>query len=314
MRLPRFSDNDRRGIFLLECILFVVFMSVVFYTSHRGNKEQMALTDTTSTVVNKKTFHAKTYTYAVPEDPVETFPFDPNTADSTTLLRLGLAPWQVQAIYRYRAKHGRYHTPEDFRRLRGMTDELWKRLGPCVRIDPKYQYLKEKPAPTLPQNPPKEEIKEDSLRDTLSPIASRDTFPRQEKYKEGTLVDVNTADTTELKKIPGIASYRARKIVEYRTHLGGFVDVEQVMESCELPDETIAWFSVGSAETTRLDVNNLSVQRLMKHPYITFYQARALVEYRKAHGPLKGFEDLQKIEGFEGNKIERLRPYLEFKE
>lgn len=29
---------------------------------------------------------------------VETFPFDPNTADSTQLLRLGLQPWQVRNI------------------------------------------------------------------------------------------------------------------------------------------------------------------------------------------------------------------------
>lgn len=311
MRLPRFSDSDRRGIFLLECILFVVFVSIVFYTSHRGNTEESGAADTTH-AVTKKPYQAKTYTYAVPEEPVETFPFDPNTADSTTLLRLGLSPWQVQSIYRYRAKHGRYHTPEDFRRLRGMTEELWQRIGPCVRIDPKFQYLKEKPASAPVSETPVEKPKVEAKRDSV-PTAPRDTFPHQEKYAEGTLVDVNTADTAELKKIPGIASYRARKIVEYRTLLGGFVDVEQVMESCELPDEAMAWFSVGSHETARLDVNSLSVQKLMRHPYISFYQARDLVEYRKAHGPLKGFEDLQKIKGFEGEKAEKLRPYLEFK-
>lgn len=311
MRLPRFSEYDRRGIFFLECVLFVVFVSVVFYTSYHGGGEGTSDADTTRTYA-KKPYQAKTYTYAVPEEPVETFPFDPNSADSTTLLRLGLAPWQVQSIYRYRAKHGRYHTPEEFRRLPGMTEELWQRLGPYVRIDPKYHYLKEKPAPVPASTASIKTIRKDTLHDSLS-IAPRDTFPRQEKYAEGTLVDVNTADTTELKKIPGIASYRARKIVEYRTRLGGFVNVEQVMESCELPDETMAWFSVASLETARLDVNSLSVQRLMRHPYITFYQARALVEYRKVHGPLKGFEELQQIEGFEGDKTERLRPYLEFK-
>ena len=311
MRLPRFSDNDRRGIFLLECILFVVILLVVFFTSHREGRESSDDSDSTNTV-SKKVSSVKTYTYAVPEEPVETFPFDPNTADSTTLLRLGLAPWLVQSIYRYRAKHGRYHTPEDFRRVRGMTEELWKRLEPCVRIDPKYQYLKEKPAVALVHEPSVVSTKNDTLQDTL-PKAPRDTFFHQEKYKEGTLVDVNMADTSELKKIPGIASYRARKIVAYRTLLGGFVNVEQVMESCELPDETLAWFSIGSHETMRLDVNSLSVQRLMKHPYISFYQARALVEYRKAHGPLKDFEDLRKVEGFEGEKIEKLYPYLEFK-
>ena len=44
----------------------------------------------------------------------ELFPFDPNTADSTTLLRLGLVPWQVRNIYKYRAAGGIYRSKEDF--------------------------------------------------------------------------------------------------------------------------------------------------------------------------------------------------------
>lgn len=43
------------------------------------------------------------------------------------------------------------------------------------------------------------------------------------KYPEGTLVDLSEADTTELKKIPGIGSGIARMIVAYRKRLGGFM-------------------------------------------------------------------------------------------
>lgn len=42
--------------------------------------------------------------YATPARRIESFEFDPNEADSTQLLRLGLAPFQVRSIYRYRAK------------------------------------------------------------------------------------------------------------------------------------------------------------------------------------------------------------------
>ena len=45
---------------------------------------------------------------------VERFAFDPNTADSTQLLRLGLQPWQVRNIYKYRAAGGVYSKPQDF--------------------------------------------------------------------------------------------------------------------------------------------------------------------------------------------------------
>ena len=57
---------------------------------------------------------------------VERFYFDPNTADSTQLLRLGLRPWQVRNIYKYRAAGGIYRTPSDFARLYGLTQKQYK--------------------------------------------------------------------------------------------------------------------------------------------------------------------------------------------
>lgn len=64
--------------------------------------------------------HAVRY-YAVEGRRAELFAFDPNTADSTELLRLGLAPWQVRNIYKYRASGGIYRKPSDFARLYGLT-------------------------------------------------------------------------------------------------------------------------------------------------------------------------------------------------
>lgn len=257
----------------------------------------------------------KTYTYAVETLPVETFPFDPNTADSTQLLRLGLAPWQVQAIYKYRARHGRYHTPEDFQRLPGMTLELWERLGPMVRIDARYQYLK-LPGRTadVPQAAasPSDAPSDVPLPEGRAVASVADSVRRVEKFTEHTRVDINAADTSLLQHIPGIASVRARKIVEYRERLGGYASLEQVMESCQLPDEVLEWLSFNPVPLRRLDVNHLSVSQLMRHPYITFYQAKALAEYRKKHGPLSGVADLKHIEGFTDDHIRRLSPYLLF--
>ena len=83
---------------------------------------------------------------------IEAFAFDPNTADSTTLLRLGLTPWQVKSILKYRSMGGRYHRTEDFKRVPGMTNEQWERLGPQVRIDKKFQYVEQKSSLASPQS------------------------------------------------------------------------------------------------------------------------------------------------------------------
>ena len=64
--------------------------------------------------------------YAVESSKAERFPFDPNSADSTQLLRLGLQPWQVRNIYKYRAKGGVYRSKEDFARLYGLTVKQYR--------------------------------------------------------------------------------------------------------------------------------------------------------------------------------------------
>ena len=68
----------------------------------------------------------------------ERFAFDPNTADSTQLLRLGLKPWQVRSIYRYRAKGGVFSEPADFARVYGLTLKQYRELEPYIRIGRDY--------------------------------------------------------------------------------------------------------------------------------------------------------------------------------
>lgn len=310
-RLPFLSNSARRGLLLLEWIVILVVMGVFIYSWYEPKEASFQRKELLPADSGKRTASSRPVTYAVAEDKVETFPFDPNTADSTTLLRLGLAPWQVRAIYKYRAKHGRYHTSEDFKRLPGMTYELWERLGSQVRIARQFQYIDGGETRSSFSD---KTVSVSHNEENASFSQKKDSVAeRPRKFETVIQVDINTADTTELMRIPGIGSYRSGKIVEYRRRLGGFINAEQVMEACEMPDEILQWVKV-SAETSvkKMNVNKLSLQRLMNHPYITFYQARAIVEYRKAHGDLKGVEDLKGLEGFTPVKIEKLQPYLEF--
>ena len=125
-------------------------------------------------------------------------------------------------------------------------------------------------------------------------------------------VDLNKADTNQLKKIPGIASYRASQIVRYRESLGGFVSIEQVMESCTLPDEVLDWFCLTHTQTRKININKASVQAMRKHPYISFYQARAIYERRYAKGDFHSADELLTLKEFTQKDVERLTPYIEF--
>lgn len=141
-------------------------------------------------------------------------------------------------------------------------------------------------------------------------------YPRTEKYPPGTLVELNAADTTTLKKVPGIGSAFARRIVKYRELLGGFYTVDQLSEVYGIDEERYAalepWFTVDTSQVRRLAVNRIPADSLNRHPYISYRQARTIGQLRKQKSRLSGWENLQLIEEFTALDRERLAPYLSF--
>ena len=141
-------------------------------------------------------------------------------------------------------------------------------------------------------------------------------FSRTEKFPAGTIVELNTADTLTLKKIPGIGSGYSRRIVKYRNLLGGFYSVAQLREVYGIEEELYQslcnWFHVDTAFIAKLPVNYLPQDSLAKHPYINYKQAKAIIIIRKQKGRLSGWENLQLLEEFTGTDEERLRAYLAF--
>ena len=116
--------NDRRAIMAVLVVIAVV-AGIMIYIGDGGGLPPDAPAD--STAINAAGGDARGggtqdggY-YAAEGRKAELFAFDPNIADSTQLLRLGLAPWQVRNIYRYRAKGGIYRDKTDFARLYGLT-------------------------------------------------------------------------------------------------------------------------------------------------------------------------------------------------
>ena len=134
----------------------------------------------------------------------------------------------------------------------------------------------------------------------------------QPKIKAGEHVVLNTADTTALKTVPGIGSYFARKVVQYGQRLGGFVSVDQLDEIENFPLDAKDYLVIENAQPQKLNVNQLSLNELKKHPYINFYQAKAITDYRRLHGPIKSLQDLRLSKDFPQEAIDRLLPYIAY--
>ena len=134
----------------------------------------------------------------------------------------------------------------------------------------------------------------------------------QEKIKPGEHVVLNTADTTILKTVPGIGTYFAKKVVAYGQRLGGYVSVDQLDEIEGFPLDAKEYLKIEGATPRKLNVNTLTLNELRKHPYINFYQAKAITDYRRLHGPLRSLTDLRLSKDFPPKAIQRLEPYIEF--
>lgn len=287
-----YSKQDRRAILLLATLMFIAI--AFLWTKPIWNHKRPYEACTPDSLLQSLRGLEEEY----PETVFYPHPFDPNTADSLELLSVGLTPYVARNILRYRKAGGVFRKAEDLARIYGMHDTMFTNIRPYIRISTAKHPPVKAPYPSM------------------NAEAVRHEHPYAEymraKYKPGMFVDLNTADTTELMKIPGIGPVRAQRIVEYRRALGGYHSIKQVHEAYDLPEELGDWVHISSPVIEKLYINKASLSQLRSHPYLTFYQARAITELRKREGNIRSVRQLLFLDEFTETDIVRLTPYLSF--
>jgi len=64
------------------------------------------------------------------------------------------------------------------------------------------------------------------------------------------------------------------------------------------------------APGTKININTASAEELDKLPEIGPVKARAIVEYRKANGPFKSAEDIEKVKGIKEGTFAKIKDYI----
>ncbi len=294
-----FSRSERRGILVLTILILILIVVPYFYRSfltHNPNDNLEFNTKVDSFFssletragdnpyfIEKKTIEEEE---VAPEKGVDYFSFDPNTVRIEELMQLGLSLKQAQVVERYRTKGGRFSTPEDFAKVYVIDSALYKKLKPWIKISPNF------------------------FADKRKPLGDSTNTKKINKL----VLELNSTDTLELLNIKGVGPTFARRIIAYRDLLGGFVNVNQLSEvygmKPELFKEISKSFKVDSTLVKTINLNLISFEEIKKHPYLTEYQAKAIIYYRSKVGVIKNANELVNNKILPNDKFTRLKNYL----
>ncbi|MFI3281554.1 MAG: helix-hairpin-helix domain-containing protein [Rikenellaceae bacterium] len=132
------------------------------------------------------------------------------------------------------------------------------------------------------------------------------------------LVDINKADSAQLRSVYGIGEKSVVGIIEYRQKLGGFYSVDQLSELKMVTESNfekiIQQILCDSCDISKIDVNFASAKTMKGHPYIADRALRRLLKIRELKGGWSTVEEMIDDKIFTEEEATRVRPYLLFEE
>ncbi|MCT4579963.1 MAG: helix-hairpin-helix domain-containing protein [Flavobacteriales bacterium] len=140
---------------------------------------------------------------------------------------------------------------------------------------------------------------------------------KEKSKKIEVIIEVNSADTTAFKRMKGIGSYYAKKLVNYREKLGGFYSVEQLKEVYGIQPEVIEQnkdrLTLDTTLIDKININTVTKEELKRHPYIKWNIANSLVMYRINHGKYQSVQNIQNSDLVNDELYRKIVRYLTVK-
>lgn len=297
-----FSKGERNGIIILLVILLLVIL-VPFLYPYFIKKERPDLSAYKKEIENferslkknSSSYHyddsssAKDIDYSdidksTAETQLHPFIFDPNGLSEEKWKEMGLTDKQIKTIKNYEAKGGKFYTKEDLKKMYCISASEYEVLEPYIKIAEESKNVK------------------------------KENKSASYTKKNSEIIELNSADTTELKKLEGIGSSYAKRIIAYRSRLGGFAKKEQLLEVYGMDSIRYSGFSdfvsVNVYLITKINVNTASFNELKSHPYIGYNIALSLVNMRKTQGKFSTVSDIKKSVLITEKLYEKLLPYI----
>ncbi|RYD70488.1 MAG: hypothetical protein EOP55_22145, partial [Sphingobacteriales bacterium] len=164
------------------------------------------------------------------------FTFNPNKLSVAQWKKMGLNDRQISVIKNYEDKGGRFFSKQDVKKMYAFSLKDYERIAPYIDLPERSTYTK-KTFLTVP-------------------------------------IELNTADSATLTKVYGIGPAFARRIIKYRTLLGGFYSKQQLKEVYGLDadkyDEIKDQVKVNASHLQKITINLAEASELNRLPYLDY--------------------------------------------
>ncbi len=284
-----FSSIERTGIIALMVIIFILIAGNLWLNkAHFPEREydysgyKLQVDSFRKSLSDTSGLQAQRKSVCKAENTL--FCFNPNTASIHELEKLGINKIIARRIVAYRNKGGRFLKKEDLLKIYDFDSALYALLYPYISIP----------------------------KDSAAVISGEKHIKTSPYF----IIELNNADTTELKKLPGVGSVLALRIIKYRNLLGGFYSVQQLKEVYGISDSLFIkikpYLKTDTALINRIQVNEADKYKLSRHPYVGEFTAGAILAYRKSCGKIKTFEELITNKIIAPSEKDKIKPYFLF--
>ena len=280
----RFTPNEQKGIIvLLVLLVFIILARVITpYIAIIGSKN--ATNIEVIQLLEEKEKKQKNDWKLSNEVKSSTVIFvdtsilvNPNKASLNDLLKIGLSEFSASNLIKYRSKGAQFYNIEDMMEVYGIDKAHIVSIQKNLIFDQK-----------------KEEVF--SVRHTKQ------------------LIKINQSDFESLCQIPCVGPVLSKRIIKYRSVLGGYYSLDQIKEVYGIDSTCFKniyeYIELDSINLNQLNINTLGAKELARHPYVSFYQAKAIVKYRELIGPFERLEQLEENYIFTRNELQKLAFYL----
>jgi len=291
-----FNRGERIGIIVLILILIgVIIFPYLVKESRKNNQDEFVkfvkdveLFEKSLRLINDSIDEARQLNFqqmdkSIAENKLTPFPFNPNKLPSELWSKMGLKDWQIRVIKNFESKGGHFYNKEDLKKIVSISRSEYSILEPFIIIS------ESKPEFT-------------NHTKVISP------------KKERVLVELNTADSLNLISLYGIGPAFAKRIIKYRTLLGGFYSTSQLLEvygfDQDKLDKIDDYIEVNPNMLLKININKVSTDILKKHPYFDYYTAKAIVDQRIILGKYSSMDQIKQIPLIHDELFKKIRNYI----